>query len=159
VSGQQLVQLAAFHVGPHEYAIDIMKVKEIINPLPITSIPRAPAFIEGVVELRGAIFPIVDLRKRFDLPAAPRSRATKYIVVAIAGRIIGLVVDAMSDLLRKPASEVRPPPALSPAAGAGAATFFSGVVHHNGKIIMVLDIDRVLSSEEKVSLAGMGQDA
>ncbi len=152
-----LVQLAAFTVGPHEYALDIMRIKEIINPLPITAVPKAPPFIEGVVELRGAIFPVVDLRKRFELPATPITRSSKYIVVGIDGRIVGLVVDAMTHMLRKAPGELRPAPALG--VGGEAAGFFSGVVHHEGKIVMVLDIDRILSSQEKIPLAGLGGGA
>ena len=70
-AAQERVQLAAFLVGDELYALDIMRIKEIINPLPITRVPRAPAFLEGVIELRRSILPVVDLRKRFDLPATP----------------------------------------------------------------------------------------
>lgn len=154
-----LLQLAAFLVGREEYALDIMRIKEIINPLKITPVPKAPPFIEGVVELRGAIFPIVDLRKRFDLPPTPLTRASKYVVVGIAGRIVGLIVDAMTDMLKKTPGEVRATPGLAVGGAADPESFFSGVVHHGGKIVMVLDIDRILSSQEKISLAGMGGSA
>jgi purine-binding chemotaxis protein CheW len=150
-------QMVAFTVGGGEYALDIMRIKEIINPLPITPVPKAPPFIEGVVELRGAILPIVDLRKRFDLPATAPTRATKYLIVAIdvAGRrmIVGLVVDGVSEPLRVPRDQVRPAPLLTQSSTA----YFSGVVHHAGRILMVLDIDAVLSSSEKISLAGLSE--
>jgi purine-binding chemotaxis protein CheW len=148
------IQLATFVVGTETYALDIMRIKEIINPLRITPVPRAPAFIEGVVELRGAILPVVDLRKRFDLPAPPAVRATKYVIVAIEGRIVGLVVDSVGEVLRLPRGDVRPPPTLVE----GSQAYFTGVCHHGGRIIMVLDIDRILSSQEKISLLGMGGD-
>lgn len=153
---QEIVQLATFTVGGEQYAIDIMRIKEIINPLRVTPVPRAPAFIEGVIELRGAILPVVDLRKRFDLPATPPTRATKYIIVSVAGRILGLIVDGVSEVLRISRSELRPPP---PFGAADAARYFSGVCQHDGRIVMILDIDRVLTSEEKISLQGMGGSA
>ena len=150
---KKIIQLATFLVGEQEYALDIMRIKEIINPLKITPVPKTPLFIEGVVELRGAILPIVDLRKRFDLPASQRTRSTKYIIVSIEGRIIGLIVDAVGEVLRVPRGEVRPAPGLESADG---GDYWSGVCHVAGRIIMVLNIDRILSSQEKISLSGLG---
>jgi purine-binding chemotaxis protein CheW len=146
-------QLATFLVGSEEYALDIMRIKEIINPLKITPVPKSPGFIEGVIELRGAILPIVDLRKRFDLATTAPTRSTKYIIVSIEGRMVGLVVDAV---LRISWGEVRPPPSLME--GEGAA-YFTGVCHQAGRITMVLDIDRILSSQEKISLVGLSAGA
>jgi len=148
-----LIQLATFFVGGEEYALDIMRIKEIIHPLRITSVPKVPLFIEGVIELRGAIIPIVDLRKRFDLPMTPSTRSTKYIIVGIEGKIVGLVVDGVGEVLRIARSEVRPTEMLDGDAG----QYFQGVCHHGGRIIFVIDIDRVLSSQEKISLAGLGR--
>ncbi len=148
-----LVQLATFIVGSEEYALDIMRIKEIIHPLKITPVPKVPAFIEGVVELRGAILPIVDLRKRFDLPMTAPTRSTKYIIVGIEGRIVGLVVDGVGEVLRVGRDAVRPTPMLE----GDAQQYFQGVCHHAGRIIFVLDIDKVLSSQEKISLAGLAR--
>jgi purine-binding chemotaxis protein CheW len=152
----ELIQLATFLVGTEEYALDIMRIKEIINPLKITPVPKVPNFIEGVIELRGAILPIVDLRKRFDLPATPPIRSTKYIIVAIEGRIVGLVVDAVGEVLRIARGDVRPTPTLMEG---DAASYFTGVCHHAGRIIMCLDIDRILSSTEKISLVSLAGGA
>ena len=146
-----LVQLASFSVGGEEYAIDIMRIKEIIQPQKITTVPKVPAFIEGVIELRGAILPVIDLRKRFDLPATPATRASKYIIVGLEGRIVGLVVDAVGEVLRIPAAEVSPPPALQGDAG----QYFSGVCRHDGRIVFILELDRILTGTEKISLAGL----
>ena len=77
---------SAFGVADGDYAVDIMRIKEIINPVPVTPMPKAPPFIEGVIELRGAILPLVDLRKRFDLPPPAPTRATKFLIVAIDRR-------------------------------------------------------------------------
>ncbi len=155
-----LVQLCGFCVGGEEYALDIMRIKEIINPLPITRVPKAAPFVEGVVELRGTILPIVDMRKRFDVP--PRSaeesqdpavrRARKYLIVPIEGRIVGLIVDKVSDVLRVSRETIRPAPALTQS---DAARYFAGVCHYRERILMVLDLDAILSSTEKINLAGL----
>jgi purine-binding chemotaxis protein CheW len=151
----ELLQLVAFSVGPGQYALDIMRIKEIINPVRITPVPKAPAFIEGVIELRGAILPVVDMRKRFDLEAPAVSRSTKFLVVTIdvSGRrmIVALIVDGVSEPLRVPADEVRAAPSLALAEQA----YFSGVVHRSDRIYMIVDLDAILSSREKVTLAGL----
>jgi purine-binding chemotaxis protein CheW len=148
----RMVQLATFLVGGEEYALDIMRIKEIINPLRVTPVPKVPPFIEGVIELRGAIIPIVDLRKRFDLPVTPVVRATKYLIVAIEGRIVGLVVDAVGEVLRLTDADVKPAPELVTPEAAG---LFVGVCKMRGRIIMILEIDKILSSRERMSLAGL----
>lgn len=149
-----LIQLASFRVGGEEYALDIMRIKEIIQPQKITHVPKVPQFIEGVIELRGAILPVVDLRKRFDLPATAATRATKYIIVAIEGRIVGLVVDAVGEVLRIGRGEISPTPPLE----GDAAQYFAGVCRHGGRILLMLDLDRILSSQEKISLAGLSRN-
>jgi len=154
VTAAAQVQLALFTVGGQELALDIMRIKEIVNPLPVTPVPRAPAFVEGVAELRGAIFPILDLRKRLGLPVPPPSSATKVLLLPLAGQTVGLVVDAVREVVRVARAELRPPPALAPLGAGGAGPPLSAVCHLGGKIIMVLDIERVLSPEEALALSG-----
>ena len=153
----ELAQLVAFGVGTGEYALDIMRIKEIINPVAVTPIPKAPHFIEGVIELRGAILPVVDVRKRFDLPPSPAVRAMKYLIVGIdvgeTRMIVGLVVDRVSEPLRVPKSEIKGAPQLTTAERA----YFNGVVHHQGRMLMVLDVDALLSTNEKQVLSGMAR--
>jgi purine-binding chemotaxis protein CheW len=172
----EVVQLVAFRVGEGLYAVDILRIKEIINPVKITPVPKAPSFIEGVIELRGAILPVVDLRKRFDLPATPPTRTTKIIIVGIdVGQrrmIVGLIVDGVQEPLRVPKEQIRPAPALA----TGETAYFSGVVNRRRSerdpaqmperrrsssdeegIFMLLDLDAILSSREKITLAGMGE--
>ena len=176
-TGRDLLQLAAFAVGDGDYAVDIMRIKEIINPVPMTRVPKSPAFLEGVIELRRAIFPVIDMRKRFDLPAPPPTRATKFVIVAINGAvggavgsavggavdgaaapvaaqkwIVGLIVDAVKEVIRIPRDEVRPAPAL---ALSESARYFSGVCRNRDRIVMILDLDALLSSQERISLAGL----
>src|SRR5262249_17355112 len=148
---EDLVQLAAFRIGNEEFAIDIMRIKQIIHPLRITRVPKAPRFVEGVVEQRGAILPIVDLRKRFDAPAE-LGQSSKYIIVSLEGRLVGLVVDSVSQVLRVPRGALLPPPELG--FGMGTSPFFSGVYHLGNRIIMILDLDQILTRKEKIELGG-----
>jgi len=151
----ELAQLVAFGVADGDYAVDIMRIKEIINPVAVTPMPKAPPFIEGVIELRGAILPLIDVRKRFDLPATMATRGTKVLIVSLdLGEqriIVGLIVDRVSEPLRVPKAEIKPAPRLS----VSERAFFTGVVGHHGKMLMVLDVDALLSSAEKLSLSGM----
>jgi purine-binding chemotaxis protein CheW len=153
----ELAQMVAFGVGPGDYAIDIMRIKEIINPIPVTVVPKAPQFIEGVIELRGAILPVVDMRKRFDLSPSAATRATKFLIVGldigVVRMIVGLIVDRVSEPLRVPKADVRPAPQLT----VGERAFFSGVVHHADHMLMVLDVDALLSTGEKQTLSGMAR--
>ncbi|HSN93026.1 MAG TPA: chemotaxis protein CheW [Anaeromyxobacteraceae bacterium] len=119
-----LVQLCTFRVGGEDYALDIMRVREIIPPLPVTPVPRAPAFVEGVAHLRGEVLPVVDVRKRFGLPAEPPTRRTRFLVVVVGRRRLALVVDEVCEVLRVRRSELRPAPAL---VGLDAPRFFLGV--------------------------------
>jgi purine-binding chemotaxis protein CheW len=146
------VQLAVFRVGEQTYALDIMRIKEVINPLPITPVPKAPATLEGVIELRKQILPVVDLRKRFDRPPTPTTSASKIILVKLEQGIVGLMVDGVREVVRLPREEIRPAPSLG---AQPDAAFFTGVCRLGDDIVMVLDIDRVLSSEERISLAGL----
>jgi len=118
------VQLCTFRIGGEDYALDIMRVREIIQPLPVTPVPRAPAFVEGVVRLRGEVVPVVDVRKRFGLPATPFTRKSKYLIVTVAGRRLGLVVDEVCEVLRLARADIRPTPDLM---GQRGPRFFLGV--------------------------------
>jgi purine-binding chemotaxis protein CheW len=122
-------QLCTFRVAGEDYAIDIMRVREIISPLPVTPVPRAPPFVEGVFRLRGEVIPVLDVRKRFGLPAGAATRKTKYLIVNVAGRRLGLIVDEVCEVLRLRRGEIRPAPAL---VGDGGPRFFLGVCGGDG---------------------------
>jgi purine-binding chemotaxis protein CheW len=122
-AGGALAQLCTFRIGGEDYAIDIMRVSEIVHPLPITPVPRAPASVEGVVRLRGEIIPVLDVRKRLGVEARPATRKSRFLIVNVAGRRIGLVVDEVCEVLRLPRSEIRPAPTLG---APGTPRFFLG---------------------------------
>lgn len=148
----EVVQFALLTIGTEPFALDIMRIRAIVNPLRITPVPKAPPFVEGVIELRGSILPVVDMRKRFDLPAPPPVRSTKYVLVGLEGRIVGLIVDGVTEVIRLPRQDVRPAPAM---AVGESAQYFSGVCQHGGRIVMVIDLDAILSTSERISLAGL----
>ncbi|MBI5233620.1 MAG: purine-binding chemotaxis protein CheW, partial [Deltaproteobacteria bacterium] len=105
-------QLVAFKVGKEEFSIPITKVQEIIRMPEITKVPRTPDFVEGVINLRGKVIPVVDLRKRFGLDVSEKSSDTRVIVVDSSGKIVGFMVDAVTEVLRLSASTVEPAPSL-----------------------------------------------
>jgi purine-binding chemotaxis protein CheW len=121
---QERVELCTFRIAGEDYAVDLKRVREIINPLPVTPVPRAPAFIEGVIRLRTEVIPVVDVRKRFGAPPAPPTRRTKFIVVRIGGRRLALVVDEVTEVVRLQRSEIRAAPNF---AEGEAPRFFLGV--------------------------------
>lgn len=146
------VQVVCFRVGDGTYALDIMRIKEIIRPVPVTPVPLAPGFVEGIIELRGAFLPLVDLRKRFGLDLTAVDRDSKYVIVGIDGRIVGLLVDSVADRRHLAMADVSPPPAM---AVGNAARFFSGVAKSEGDVIVLLDLDQILSPEERDQLRTM----
>ena len=152
----ELAQLVAFGVGAGRIRARHHAHQGDHQPGGGDADPKAPAFIEGVIELRGAILPVVDVRKRFDLPPSPPVRAMKYLIVGIdvgeTRMIVGLVVDRVSEPLRVPRSEIKGAPQMTTAERA----YFNGVVHHQGRMLMVLDVDALLSSNEKQVAVGDG---
>jgi len=108
-----VVELCAFRVGSEEYVLDIRRVREVVSPVEIRPVPRAPELIEGVVDLRGEIVPVVDVRKRLALPAGPRTRRTRFLVVRLGRRVVALLVDAVIEVVRIPRSAIRPAAGLA----------------------------------------------
>src|SRR5512140_3724110 len=109
----QEIQVACFRIGVDLYAIDIMRIKEIIRPLKLTSLPRFPDFVEGIINLRGIVMPVVDLRKRFDLPKIELTSNTRLLIVNLAGQIIALVVDEVTEVVTVSVKDIKPPPHIS----------------------------------------------
>jgi purine-binding chemotaxis protein CheW len=138
---EQIVQMASFRVGNEEYVIDIMRIKEIINPLKITPVPSSSDLIEGMINLRGVIIPIVDLRKRFRVPPEGWAKQPKYIIVAVSGRIVGIVVDEVLEVVRIPREQIKPSPEISQGREPG---IFLGVCEHQGRLLLLVDLKKVL---------------
>ena len=134
-----------FTLGPEEYAIDILKVQEIRGYESPTTLANAPAFIKGVINLRGIIVPIVDLRIKFGVGQADYTPFTVVIILSIGGRVVGIVVDAVSDVTRLHADEIRPPPEF---AAAVDTRYISGLGTLGERMLIVVDIERLMLSGE-----------
>ncbi len=141
---EDVYQMVSFVIGTEEYAVDILEVQEIIRMVEITKVPKAPHYVEGVINLRGKVIPIVDLRLRFGLSTEERTKETRIIVVDISRIIIGMVVDVVSEVLRIPASLVEPPSSSKQ----GASDFYKGVGKVDNRLLIFLDLNRVLGQEK-----------
>jgi len=134
-----------FRLGSEEYAIDILKVQEIRNYETVTAIANAPGYVKGVVNLRGAIVPIVDLRVLLGLPKAEYTTFTVVIVLNLGKRTIGVVVDAVSDVIELAGEQVRPAPDFS---GAVDTRYVLGLGTIDNRMLILADIERLLTGEE-----------
>jgi len=142
----EIFQLVSFHVGSEEYAIDILGVQEIIRMVELTPVPQAPHFVEGVINLRGKVIPILDLRVRFGLPSVEPTKDTRIIVVETNHILLGFIVDSVSEVLRLPESLIEPP--LS---GRQGAEFHKGVGRVEGRLLIVLDLDSLFETKGLVA--------
>ncbi|MEI2779876.1 MAG: chemotaxis protein CheW [Candidatus Competibacter sp.] len=153
------LQYLTFSLAGEEYGIDILKVQEIRGWAPVTKVPNAPAFVRGVMNLRGAIVPVIDLRLRFGLEAIEYTKTTVVIVVMVQGatgnRVIGAVVDGVSDVLNLQAADIQPAPDFGTAVH---TEFISGLVTIEAGMVMLLNVDRLLNVEKLFALvAAPGQ--
>ena len=142
----ELLQLVTFSIGEEEFGVDILSVQEIIRMMDITKVPRAPEFVEGVINLRGKVIPIIDLRRRFGLSTRDHDKHTRIIVIEINNMIVGFVVDSVSEVLRIPASTVEPPP---PVVSGLESEYISGVGKLEDRLLILLDLNKLLSGEER----------
>lgn len=142
-------QFVTCRIDREEFAIDILSVQEINRMVEITKVPKAPAFVEGVINLRGRIVPVLDLRRRFGLPEAERTIRSRIMVLNVRGRVIGVIVDSVSEVLRIPQSLIEPPLAFGSTAG---SEFIQGVGRLQDRLLIILDLDRLLLSGEPAGL-------
>lgn len=155
------LQVVTFPVGAEEYGLDIAAITEAIRPLPITALPHMPAFVEGVINLRGTIIPMVDLRKRFGLPvSAVPQKKTRMLITrgAVPGAgggpgLLGLVVDGVRDVMHIPLTQIEKAP--DAARGRGTA-FLAGVAKAADRLVILLDVSKILTGEERAALAEAG---
>jgi len=142
-------QLVVFKVADEEFGVDILKVHEINRMMDITTVPNAPACIEGVVNLRGKVIPVINLRRRFDLPQREFDAHTKIVVVDI-GRSAGIIVDSVREVLRIPSDIVEPPPAMATGIG---SEYIRGVGKLKDRLIILLDIEKLLGASDGEMMA------
>lgn len=145
-----------FRLREETYGLGILQVQEIIGTMKVTQIPKTPGFIRGVINLRGKVIPVVDLRLKFAMESQEDTERTCIIVVQVSGsdggKIMGMLVDEVSEVLDVAAEQIEPPPSF----GVRAQTdFLLGLGKVDGKVIMLLDVDRVLTADEVQLLDGV----
>ncbi len=144
------IQLVSFFLGEEEFGADILMVQEIIRIQPITRVPNAPHFVEGVINLRGKVIPIVDLRKRLNVSGARDARKARIIVVEIEGKIAGFIVDSVSQVLWIPKETIEAAPSI--VLSGIDAEYIKGVSKLQDKLLILLDFSKILTSREQQSL-------
>jgi purine-binding chemotaxis protein CheW len=144
-SGVEVKQLISFTVGAEEYGLELLRVKEVIRMRQITWLPKAPSCVKGIINLRGDVIPIIDIRERFELAAQENTAMTRVIVVDVKGRSVGMIVDSASQVVRVPADQFDPPPTVM---GKASQDFITAVGKLGEKIVIMIDVDRILNTEE-----------
>jgi len=153
--GEEQIQLANMRVGGESYALDIMTIKEISRLPEVTRVPQAPDFMEGFVNLRGMVIPLINLRRRLGLGDEPLGPKTRVVTVSVGRQIVGLAVDEIRGVLRLPRSEVLSPPKVL---RGDVPEYIGGVVRQDGELILLLDMKQVLSLKEIKGIREMSRD-
>jgi purine-binding chemotaxis protein CheW len=146
--GSDILQLVTFKLGDEEYAMDILRVQEINRMVDITSVPNSPPYVEGVINLRGKVIPVINLRKKFGLGSRDVDAQSRIMVVDV-GVTTGLIVDAVSEVLRLPSRTVEPPPQMTSGIG---SEYIKGIGKLDDRLIILLDVDRMIGKHEEKAM-------
>jgi purine-binding chemotaxis protein CheW len=146
----ELIQLVSFNLDQEEYGVYVLKVREIIRMSNVTRVPNTPYYVEGVINLRGKVIPIISLRKKFSLPEVENDKQTRIIVMDVDGELMGFIVDAVSEVIRISSGEIQAPPAV--VNGGMEQEYLSGVINRADRLLVLLELERVFSKEERDSL-------
>ncbi|HHV62670.1 MAG TPA: chemotaxis protein CheW [Firmicutes bacterium] len=142
-------QLVTFKLGNEEYGVDIMQVQEIIRLTNIVKVPNAPHFVEGVIDLRSRVIPIIDLRKRFGIPECGKTGSSRIVVVNMNDTTVGLIVDSVSEVIRIPVKALEPLPEIATSVD---SRFLRGIARVEDRLIILIDLACVLSRDESSAL-------
>ncbi|GAB6183486.1 chemotaxis protein CheW [Thermodesulfovibrio hydrogeniphilus] len=145
----KILQLVTFTLANEEYAVDILKVQEINRMKEITRVPNAPYYVEGVINLRGKVIPVVSLRKKFGLPEEEEKSSQRIMIMDIQGITIGLIVDSVNEVLRISTDIVEPPPPMTYSV---SSEFIRGIAKLEDRLIILLDMDTFIGKEESMGM-------
>ncbi len=145
-------QLVIFELGTESYGVEIAAVEAILKLQDITRLPHAPSFVEGITNLRGSVMPVVDLRKRFGLESQDPTRETRIVVANMGETKVGLIVDAVTQVIRVPDDKIEPPPPMSVTIN---STFIKNIAKLDHQLVIMLDLARVLAADEKELIANL----
>lgn len=151
----EILQLVSFKIGSEEFGVDILKVQEINKMVPITKVPNSPVFVEGVINLRGKVIPIIDFRTRLGLNRIEQTKDTRIVVVDVEGKTIGFIVDSVSEVLRIPANITEAPPELVTGID---SEFIKSVGKLEDRLLILIDLNKILSTKEKSELNNVAEN-
>jgi len=146
----EILQLVTFRLGNEDYAVNILKVQEINRMKEITRVPNTPQYVEGVINLRGKVIPVINLRGKFGLNDKESDTQSRIMIMDIQGITMGIVVDAVSEVLRIPANIVEPTP---PMASNISTEYIKGIAKLEDRLIILLDMDMLVGKAEETSMA------
>jgi purine-binding chemotaxis protein CheW len=146
----ELIQLVSFMLSDEEYGVEVLKVREIIRMPTITKMPNVPQHVEGIINLRGKVIPIISMRRRFGLMENENDSQTRIIIMDVCGSLTGFIVDAVSEVIRIHSSEIQPPPTMALSSGV-SQEFITGVYNHAERLLVIMDIDRMFTEDERES--------
>ncbi len=150
------IQLVVFKLGNEEYGVPITQVKEINRLTNTTKVPKSPGFVEGIINLRGQIIPIIDLKKRFDLELTDYTGEARIIVIQVSTQTFGVKVDAVSEVLRINTDTIENAPEIVSGVD---VQYITGVAKVDERLLILLDLDKLLSDQEKQELMEMHEEA
>lgn len=146
---RDLVQLTAFKIGDEEYVVDILRVREVIRPVKITPVRRGPKFVDGVINLRGSVIPVVDMRRRFAIEEGD-SRSRRIVILGVDGLTVGLIVDSVTEVVRVSRTSIQPAPGLL---DGRRAPFFLGICVYKGRQLVLLSVRSIVDFDSEVTVA------
>ncbi len=149
LANEEVLQMVSFVLNEEEFGVDILKVQEIIRIVELTRVPNAPHFVEGVINLRGRIVPVIDLRKRFGLPQNEFDKNSRIVIVAVNNLVVGFLVDKVKEVLRVPKAVIEPPPEITSTIH---TDYIIGVAKLDDRLLIVLDLERILAPSEQNEL-------
>jgi purine-binding chemotaxis protein CheW len=148
-----VLQLVSFRVGEEEFGLEILRVQEIIRFQQLTRVPNLPNFVEGVLNLRGKVIPVIGLRQRLGLERQSATKTTKIVVANVRNEVLGFVVDSVSEVLRISSDTVEAPPRLGEK-GEGVNQYVLGIGKLDNRLLLLLDFDHLLSDEQRAEVTG-----
>jgi purine-binding chemotaxis protein CheW len=152
-SHDELIQLVSFDLDQEEYGVDVLKIREIIRMPNVTRVPNTPHYVEGVINLRGKVIPIISMRKKFGLMDVENDKLTRIMVMDIEGEQRGFIVDAVSEVIRISGSEIQPSPAA--VSGGIDQECIAGVINRAERLLVLLDLEKMSSTDEKILITSM----
>ena len=149
-------KLVTFRLGDDHFAADVHAVERVLRYAAPTSVPDMPEYIEGVMDYLGRVVPLVNLRRRFELPVMPPGPETRTLILNVSGELIGVVVDSVTEVAPFDPARVAPPPKLFRGL---AAEYLKGIVRHGDRLVIYLDVEQLLSTTERIALQRSGTEA